>query len=83
MYRFKRTLCVYRIQANLNEFYVYSVSHLNLVIAILTWRDKSENSLYFDDHIFISLTLRRLMSCIYGAPILDVSRSHTTTQHSR
>ena len=21
--------------------------------------------------------------CIYGAPILDVSRSHTTTQHSR
>jgi len=29
------------------------------------------------------LTLRRLMSHIYGAPILDVSRSHTTTQHSR
>ena len=30
-----------------------------------------------------SLTLRLLMSFIYGAPILDVSRSHTTTQHSR
>ena len=30
-----------------------------------------------------SLTLRLLMSCIYGAPILNVSRSHTTTQHSR
>ena len=29
------------------------------------------------------LTFRRLKSCIYGAPILDVSRSHTTTQHSR
>ena len=35
------------------------------------------------------ITLRRLMSYIYiyiyiyGAPILDVSRSHTTTQHSR
>jgi hypothetical protein len=31
------------------------------------------------------LTLRRLMSYIYtyGAPILDVSRSHTTTQHRR
>jgi len=29
------------------------------------------------------LTLSRLMSYIYGAPILDVSRSHTTTQHSR
>jgi hypothetical protein len=35
-------------------------------------------------HIFC-LTLRLLMSYIfiYGAPILDVSRSHTTTQHSR
>ena len=36
-----------------------------------------------------SLTLRLLMSYIYiyiyiyGAPILNVSRSHTTTQHSR
>jgi len=30
-----------------------------------------------------SLTLRLPMSYIYGAPILDVSRSHTTTQHSR
>ena len=34
-----------------------------------------------------SSTLRLLMSYIYiyiyGAPILDVSRSHTTTQHSR
>ena len=32
-----------------------------------------------------SLTLRLLMSYIYiyGAPILDVSGSHTTTQHSR
>jgi len=33
--------------------------------------------------IFQLLTLRLLMSYIYGAPILDVSRSHTTTQHSR
>jgi len=31
----------------------------------------------------IRLTLRLVMSYIYGAPILDVSRSHTTTQHSR
>ena len=30
-----------------------------------------------------SLTLRSLTLHIYGAPILDVSRSHTTTQHSR
>jgi len=35
-------------------------------------------------HVYSArLTLRRLMSYIYGAPILDVSRSHTTTQHSR
>ena len=33
--------------------------------------------------MFKSLTLRLLMSYIYGAHILDVSRSHTTTQHSR
>jgi hypothetical protein len=32
---------------------------------------------------FKSLTLSLLMSYTYGAPILDVSRSHTTTQHSR
>ena len=31
----------------------------------------------------LNLTLRWLMSYIYGAPILDVSRSHTATQHSR
>jgi hypothetical protein len=31
----------------------------------------------------VVLTLRLLMSYVYGAPILDVSRSHTTTQHSR
>jgi len=30
-----------------------------------------------------SLTFRLLMSYVYGAPILDVSRSHTTTHHSR
>ena len=29
------------------------------------------------------LTFRLVMSYIYGAQILDVSRSHTTTQHSR
>jgi len=33
--------------------------------------------------IIKSLTLRQLMSYIYGAPILDVPRSHTTTHHSR
>ena len=33
--------------------------------------------------LVIPLTLRLLMSYIYGAHILDVSRSHTTTHHSR
>ena len=33
-------------------------------------------------HVY-TLTLRSLTLYIYGAPILDVSRSHTTTQHSR
>ena len=33
--------------------------------------------------IRVKFTFRLLMSYIYGAPILDVSRSHTTTQHSR
>ena len=39
--------------------------------------------LYSPFFLVLNLTLRRLMSYIYGAPILDVSRSHTTTQHSR
>ena len=34
-------------------------------------------------HPIMLLTIRLLMSYIYGAPILDVSRSHSTTHHSR
>ena len=34
-------------------------------------------------NMYKDLTLRLLMSYIYGAPILDVSRSYTTTHHSR
>ena len=37
----------------------------------------------FEVRTLNTLTLRWLMSYIYGAPILDVSRSHTTTHHSR
>jgi len=40
-------------------------------------------TLFLPLHFFVSLTLRSLTLYIYGAPILDVSRSHTTTQHSR
>jgi len=43
----------------------------------------SVSKLHIRRSLQVLLTLRRLMSYIYGAPILDVSRSHTTTQHSR
>jgi len=45
--------------------------------------DKDETAVVmpYIAHSLGSLTLRLLMSYIYGAPILDVSRSHTTTQH--
>jgi hypothetical protein len=39
--------------------------------------------LYMGRKVLKRLTLRILMSYIYEAPILDVSRSHKTTQHSR
>ena len=42
-----------------------------------------ELSVFVGSPQWTPLTLRRLMSYIYAAPILDVSRSHTTTQHSR
>jgi len=43
----------------------------------------SAHSRQFCPTVSPSLNLRLLMSYIYGAPILDVSRSHTTTHHSR
>ena len=43
----------------------------------------SHDHLPLYSRIDFQLTLRLLMSYIYGAPILDVSRSHTTTHHSR
>ena len=56
-----------------------------------TWRIKTNDELdelirdtNIINHIKAQrLTLRLLMSYIYGAPILAVSRSHTTTHHSR
>jgi len=55
-------------------------SHLKYHSDTLTLRRRTT---YIYVALWRSLTLRRLMSYIYGAPILDVSRSHTTTQHSR
>ena len=47
--------------------------------------EASPNIIRLRFQLATTLTLRLLMSYIYmyGAPILDVSRSHTTTQHSR
>ena len=38
---------------------------------------------YLTTRKFAHLTLRLPMLYMYGAPILDVSKSHTTTHHSR
>jgi hypothetical protein len=46
------------------------------------WRINATPGCSVSIYHWLSLTLRWLMSYIYGAPILDVSRSHTT-QHSR
>jgi len=68
------------------------ISHLfpTPVAAVVISRFSMAKSFAFDPYWCSSidiLTLRLLMSYIYiyiyGAPILDVSRSHTTTQHSR
>jgi len=48
-----------------------------------SYEDAASNPLFALLYKTRFLTLRRLMSYIYGAPILDVSRSHTTTHHSR
>ena len=67
---------------------VISLLHFTFCIQTKFYSDdlKEENSLgEMDLDVRIILTFRLLMSYIYiyGAPILDVSRSRTTTQHSR
>jgi len=68
----KSSTCFEHYSAHLQEVYVVTVYMQPLV-----------SSLSAGDCPVHRLTLRVLMSYIYGAPILDVSRSHTTTQHSR
>ena len=67
-----------------------TLTYQNSIQEEITSRLKLGNACYYSAQNLLSsrllsknLTLRRLMSYIYGAPILDVSRSHTTTQHSR
>ena len=75
---------LYYISLNANSFRKYFKMYLILftINCVKKW-------LFLSNLIIPNLTLRLLMSYIYiyiyiyGAPILDVSRSHTTTQHSR
>ena len=78
------------LRYNLWLFFYSRTMHLDIIKVFYLPTDAQEN--YFKRNIKIyvknaptcfCLTLRWLMSYIYGAPILDVSRSHTTTQHSR
>ena len=57
----------------------------DLNVCLFLWSQTCPLTVRRDNYVLPlrQLTLRRLMSYIYEAPILDVSRSHTTTQHSR
>jgi len=75
----------FRVQFLVKHNLCFSPTHFNINSCIFLsesgdWHQPLTAHLH---RVPISLTLRRLMSYIYGAPILDVSRSHTTTQHSR
>jgi len=75
----KKTKFIYALFSTLLGMHKVGGDPLVSVLTIKSWLRNLVN--YYK--AFVNLTLRRLMSCIYGAPILDVSRSHKTTQHSR
>jgi len=68
----------------INSFWFY-LGALVVAALLVVGQTTTNNAATFivQQQIQSLLTFRRLMSYIYGAPILDVSRSHTTTQHSR
>jgi len=71
----------------LNDWYVNPLNaELNPICYLLALLG-AHHFLHVSGITVKSLTLRQLMFYIYiyiyGAPILDVSRSHTTTHHSR
>ena len=79
----------------LNYYRIFGISGIMDIVMCLQTTNKNQedapnrcsnfpfNPLKTSNFLFNPLTLRWLMSYIYGAPILDVSISHTTTQHSR
>ena len=96
-YKVKRTMCNASIAVDETLFTVYKFPppqnvfnplkpELNPICYLLALLG-AQHFLHVSRIRVKLLTLRLLMSYIYiyiyGAPILDVSRSHTTTQHSR
>jgi len=87
--------CKYKLSSSGNDCasYRFSLSSCNKYKSVKTlWKQLPYKGFasYFSSvpgsnllSCTILLTLRFLMSYIYGAPILDVSRSYTTTHHSR
>ena len=73
----------YKARVSVKNSYVYNVFSFSLKLLSETISQYKKNRARYDQICILLLTLRRLMSYIYGAPILDVSISHTTTQHSR
>jgi len=66
--------------ATLNWIYIYIYIYIYIWEMFNQW---NYSVIKIKWKAVVILTFRRLMLYIYGAPILDVSRSHTTTQHSR
>jgi len=65
------------------ELYIFNPLNAELIpICYLLALLGAHNFLHVSRIRVKSLTFRLLMSYIYGSPILDVSRSHTTTHHS-
>ena len=77
------------INCLINSFLMQFLSALSTLIPVFlstclqVYLSSSCHTFFKNSLTKVCLTLRLLMSYIYGAPILDVSRSHTTTQHSR
>ena len=74
---------------NIKYVFWFSLQLLSETFPILRRTERYMIKMYIGLHVKCRcyscpiVTLRLLMSYIYGAPILDVSRSHTTTHHSR
>ena len=71
------------VSASFLGHYSLFIIHIHRLRQCFIWRNVKPRRLDATNYISVYLTLRLLMSYKYGAPILDVSRSHTTTQHSR